>query len=119
MKIKTFKLTTEKIDKSSRYIIAKGDGLELPIAKYGGERKYYVIPGLVMKPKTKKFWYIRWNTKNLSKVFGIKISISTAYLTGKETIPNLSNLTRHVPIAKWVRDLNDLAKGLKVNIRFE
>lgn len=72
-----------------------------------------------MRAKTKKFWYIRWNTENLSKILGTKISISTAYLTGKETIPNLSNLMRHVSVAEWGRDLNDLAKGLKVNIRFE
>lgn len=116
---KVFKLGTKKIDESSRHIIAKGDGLKLPIAEYGWERKYYAPPGSRLRSKIKKFWYIRWNTKNLTKIFGKEISISTAYTTGKAIVSNSSNLIRHVPVAEWARDLNALAKGLKINIKFE
>lgn len=99
---KVFKLTTKKIDESSRYIIAKGDGLKLPIAEYGWEKKWYRPEGSksILRSKIKKFWYIRWDAKNLSKVFAVKISVSTAYSTGKATIPNSYSLIRHVPVAE-------------------
>ena len=122
---KVFKLTTKKIDKSSRYIIAKGDGLKLPIAEYGGERKYYASPGSRLRDKIKKFWYIRWDAKNLSRIFSTEIKTSSsaarAYSrTARQAdLTHESDLIRHVPVAEWVRDLNDLSKRLKVNIRFE
>ena len=114
-----FKLTTKKIDESSKYIIAKGDGVKLPIAEYGWEKKWYRPEGSKsrLRSKIKKFWYIRWDTKNLTKIFGTEISVSTRYSAGG--VSNSYSLIRHVPVAEWARELDDLAKGLKVNIRFE
>ena len=122
---KVFKLSTKKIDEFSRYIIAKGDGLRLPIAEYGWERKYYTSPGSRLRDKQKKFWYIRWDAKNLSKIFGTEIKTSASavraysHTARQADLTHEYNLIRHVPVAEWGWELNELAKKLKVNIKFE
>jgi len=116
---KIFKLSTKKKNEKSRYIIATGNGLKLPIAEYGGEIKWYRPEGSksMLRSKKKKFWFIYWNAENLSKVFGTKITISTRYTSGD--VYNSSNLIRNVPLKEWIGDLNVLAVRLNINIRFE
>ena len=112
-----FKLSTKKKNEKSRYIIAKGNGLKLSIAEYGGEKKWYRPEGERLRTKQKKFWYMFWNTENLSKIFGTKITHSTRYTAGD--VYDSSELIRHVPLKEWINDLNLLAKGLGANIKFE
>ena len=121
-----FKLSTKKKNEKSRYIIAKGNGLKLPIAEYGGEKKYYRPDGSksMLRTKIKKFWYIYWDTKNLSKIFGTEISLWRHNIwddspRGKATVTNSSDLIRNVPLKEWAKDLNELANRLGVNIKFE
>lgn len=114
-----FKLSTKKKNEKSRYIIAKGNGQKLPIAEYGGERKYYRPDGSksMLRTKIKKFWYMYWDTKNLSKIFGTEITRSTRYKAGD--VHNSSDLIRNVPLKEWAKDLNELANRLGANIKFE
>ena len=114
-----FKLSTKKKNEKSRYIIAKGNGLKLPIAEYGGEKKWYRPDGSksMLRTKQKKFWYMYWNTENLSKIFGTKITHSTRYTAGD--VYDSSDLIRNVPLKEWTNDLNELANRLGANIKFE
>ena len=92
---KVFKLSTKKIDESSRYIIAKGDGLKLPIAEYGVEKKWYRPDGSKsrLRTKQKKFWYIRWDTKNLSRIFGTEINTSSSAARAYSRTASQADLT--------------------------
>lgn len=113
------KLFTKKKTDSSKDILVKKDGENLPIAEYGFEVKWYASPGSRVRNKRKKFWYIRWNRKNLTKLFGIEITRQTEYSTGIATIADSSNLTRNVSTIEWAKELTDLAERLDItNLKF-